>query len=149
MANPCLSAPQPVCTPAGDVGCLDPSRATYTPKSWLRGPVVTVRSGHNATVTFTAPLSRDLGISRYRYVAVLHDPTAKDVHFVFTNDETAHGGAFTLGFNGGASRKKGSPSRCFQAPAHRLPFLRRGAYRAKASGGDHNLVVTIDLDDPV
>lgn len=130
-------------------GCLDRSSPTYTIKSWLRGPVVTVRGGDSLTVTLTSPLSRALGIHRYGYVSVRHDQAAKVVELVFTNDETANGGAFKLGFNGGASREKGSPSRCFQVPAHRVPFLKRGTYRAGRSGGAGDLMVSIDLAHPI
>lgn len=149
ITQPCSFPPTPHCSPAMIAACLDRSSPTYTTKSWLRGPVVTVRGGDSLTVTLTSPLSRALGIHRYAYVSVRHDPAAKVVEFAFTNDETAHDGAFKLGFNGGASRKKGSPSRCFQVPAHRMPFLKRGRYRAAPSGGDRDLVVRIDLARPI
>jgi len=71
------------------------------------------------------------------------------MQLVLTNDETAHGGAFKLGFNGGSSRKKGSPSRCFQVPAHRVPFLKRGTYRAVRTGDHRDLIVNIDLAHPI
>ncbi len=122
------------------------SGETYVSKAWLRNsPAVTVRGGPNLTITFNAALSKALGLARFRYAAVRHDAKAKIVQFILGNDEAAHGGAFTLGFNGGSSKKKGSPSRCIQAPGHRLPFLELGAYRPRATWDDRETVVSIDL----
>lgn len=147
--RPCTptSETQRTCNPGGRAGCRN--LATYTRKRWLRTPAVTVRGDHNATITFNSPLSRALGIARFTYVGVRHDPTTKKVEFVFANDEAAHGGCFALGFNGGSCKKKNSPSRCFEIPRHRVPFLALGSYRAQSTEGTDGLVVSIRLDDRI
>lgn len=145
----CTRAPGPFRDATGTAGCLDPPVSALAPKRLLRSPLVTITGGSTALITFNAALARQLGIARFKYVAVRYDPRRQTVRFVLSNDELAYGGSYTLSFNGGTGKKKGSPSRAFYVPRGRMPFLTNGAYRAEARETGSELVVTIRLDQPV
>jgi hypothetical protein len=110
--------------------------------------MVTVGTGgsRHLRVTFTAELARRWGIHRCRYAAVAPAPAQRAVEFTISNEPLRFGHSFGLGFNGGASKRKNSPSRTMYVLAEEVPMLRRGRYLPEVEMRDGAIVVTVRAD---